>query len=181
MYCRNCGNKLLDDDNFCVECGKKIFKDISTKETSTKKDEVIVDKVVSKENLPMNWWNFICYVRFPLGFFLSLINISASLEYELDFFGKAFLAISIFLVIYMVVVFYFMAEKKKSGYKLLLIYFIVEILYSAMNNILLNTQLYYWEFTEVFVTFLLVIAFFGLIWFYPNYKYFTKRKEYFKN
>lgn len=32
-YCDHCGNQLLDSDNFCISCGKKIRREIKNGES----------------------------------------------------------------------------------------------------------------------------------------------------
>lgn len=192
MYCRNCGNKLLDTDKFCYNCGSKVIlndeitekiKNIERNEKSESKENLKEEK---NTNLPMNWWNFWQYFRFPVGIcgaIIYLIQIFALMsDNPINIYGVSLLLLYIALIIFCCITFYYFIKRKKQGFNLLMIYSIAEIVFNAFLTIFTNTKTYISDsITEMVVTTFIIIGIFCAIWIFPNYIYFKKRKYLFKN
>ena len=44
MYCRNCGNKIVEGDKFCSECGTKVAVDTAAAPVTSAAPEVELPK-----------------------------------------------------------------------------------------------------------------------------------------
>lgn len=175
MYCRKCGNKLLNSDNFCSECGTKV----------TDEETEVLEKLIHEENtpsqkeqpnLPMNWFNFWQYFRLPVGFVISILNLLFSYEsMTMNFFALVILLINIFLIILIGSTLYAFSLRKRSGYYMILTLLPLQtawnIFVSAFDTFDLTN----------FYVFLILLAFFSIVWICPNYIYFQKRKDFFCN
>ena len=196
MYCRNCGNKLLETDKFCNNCGNKVVLDgdnlKEVKELKTEAKEEVTSQEVKTENnekeLPMNWWNFFLYIKFPLTIIVSLCSIVEAFNnihgYEFNTFGQsiivAFFLIDIVFIIYTALAFNVIIKRKKNGYILFIGYLFFEILYRVFVAVFTNYKTDT-DFAENIIAFITVSAILMLIWSFPNYVYFNKRKNLFKN
>jgi DNA-directed RNA polymerase subunit RPC12/RpoP len=193
MYCRNCGNKLLDTDKFCNNCGSRvIFHEENSKEIKIEAKEDVTSQEVKTENnekeLPMNWWNFFLYIKFPLTIIVSLCSIVKAFNnihgYEFNTFGQsiivAFFLIDIVFIIYTALAFNVIIKRKKNGYILFIGYLFFEILYRVFVAVFTNYKTDT-DFAENIIAFITVSAILMLPWSLPNYIYFSKRKKYFSN
>lgn len=173
MYCRNCGKKVLETDKFCVNCGNAI--EVILTNINSKQEQ----SSVKNNNLPMNWWNFWKYVRFPLGIFLSVINIVAYLpELEVNLITIFAFFIDIAIVAIMCVTYYHFYMHNKIGYKFLLAYLIIELICNCIDSA--STYLENYKFTSLVdfaIPFALAFFVYGIVWVVPNYIYFKKRKN----
>ena len=170
MYCKNCGNEISENDIFCKNCGKKINE----------------DKNESNDNkeLPMNWYNFLVYFRYPLGFMTGIYNLfsvypslfaSDKLFASILFFAFIF---DIFSVIFMIVPFYLLLTKKKTA---ITMFFVYEIFALFVNSFSISLKYISTGISYVIAFFVADIAIMCFIWLYPNYLYFKKREKYFIN
>ena len=58
MYCKNCGNLLNDQDNFCVKCGSKVIKEVKPvvkQEPIKVKEKTNVERGYFKRLLLSKW------------------------------------------------------------------------------------------------------------------------------
>lgn len=175
MYCRNCGNKLLDTDNFCNKCGIEININQDNNELNQSSNDKI------NVNLPMNWFNFWKYVRFPLGILVSLYNLFNYINYETSNLILVSLFIDIFIFAFLCMTFSFFINRKKIGIYFINTWLIIELLTNIFNSVV-NTYFnsnYISTFTDFIITYVVTIIIVGLIWTLPNYIYFNKRKNYF--
>jgi len=125
------------------------------------KTEDINNIFQDKEELPMNWWKFNIYFRFPVGILSHIGNI---LKYNYIYF------LDIIYLIFECYVYYNMIYKKKQGYNLIIANIAIEAFIVSYKVI-----------GEFCIELLIALIIVGLIWFLPNYIYFSKRKKYFKN
>ncbi|MGN1269335.1 MAG: zinc-ribbon domain-containing protein [Clostridia bacterium] len=194
MYCRKCGNKLLDSDKFCAKCGNKIIleeknskiKDVKNIESQeqlqqvstqlSQEDNVNLDN--NSKKLPMNWWKFWQYFRLPVGLLISIYNLSYYSEATINFITIIVFIANIVLICLIGYAFYGLIERKKFGYNVLITVLFLEPLWNCFFNCLENcdssTQI-----AEFIITFLFAFGFICAVWVYPNYVYFTKRKKLF--
>ena len=190
MYCRNCGNEILGTDKFCWKCGEKISKALAYN-NKEEIESINVPNMSSTNqsntninaNLPMRWWNFWKYVRFPLGLIFSLFRLSTYKYTSFNFYVLAFVITDIIMLLFAIYTYDLFMHKKKKGYLIFILFMFVESIYSCgfstLNTALSNTTiLESWEFI---LSFILVLIIWGIIWILPNYIYFKKRKECFCN
>lgn len=206
MYCRNCGNELLKNDNFCAYCGCNIGKgsihnsltndtelsgnDIAVKSMLVqKRDENITEKRTKSEEtkkdagneLPMNWWTFWQYARFPLSIIAMAVNIIGYLpNLEVNTINIFIFLIDFLFFTFMCTTYcYFFMQNNKIGYNLINAYLIIESIYFPLvNSITIIENVDYaamlMDFAIIFVALLTIWT---LIWTLPNYIYFKKRKK----
>lgn len=180
MYCRNCGKEVLETDKFCVNCGNAI--EVNTAQTTETKTTINNKQgpLSEKSNpLPMNWWNFWKYIRFPLGIILTAVNIVTYLpELEVNSITIFALLIDISMLVFMFVTYYHFLEQNKIGYKLINAWLIVELTFNTINTALNSMSSYttvtLMDFAGSFVLAFLIL---GSAWTLPNYIYFKKRKN----
>lgn len=132
-------------------------------------------KEEQRNNLPMNWWNFCKYFRFPISivmWIISLITICNNVI-DGDFYYMDIVAILVpaIYIIFQFVVYTNFAKETKIGYKLLISSLFVELLISSALYGYSNSTDF--NFTQSFIIY---AAMWGLIFVYPNYVYFSKRK-----
>ena len=164
MYCRQCGSKLLDNDNFCTDCGVKIIKS----EQITKNIEVETNKNHQNE-LPMNWYKFFNYFRIPISM-ITTIGLLFVIDYPSFYYNKTEFGIFLLflgLLTFDSVLFYMMKNRLKNTLKLIIAKLIIEIacvfFYTIGGDV--NNPLS----IPIFISF-------SIIWFICNYIYFYKRK-----
>lgn len=184
MYCRNCGKEVLETDKFCANCGEanEVKSNVITEvRTNTENKQNVVD---ANNTLPMNWWNFWKYFRFPVGIFLTIINIFGYLpELEVNTITIFALITDIFLVVLMCTTYYHFAIQSKFGYKLLNVWIVIESVCNVLNATISNTsdELYAITMLDFVTQFICTFAIWALIWILPNYVYFNKRKHCFND
>lgn len=174
MYCRKCGNKLLDDDEFCSNCGVKIIskkrsqiaenisKPQTLPENSKRYDETI------NNNFSMVWYKFFMYFRLPLGI-ISCIGILTTMNYSSFSYDKINLGIFI-LSITMIVLFSLLFYLMKKRIKYTMYFLIVELIAESASILI-----YGFNQNNIFC------IPWAILWFVLNYIYFNKRKNIFVN
>ena len=177
MYCRNCGKEILKTDKFCVNCGNatEISANIVVETNTT------ITNTIQNNNLPMNWWKFWEYFRFPVGFILTVFNIVDYLpDLEVNTITVFAFLIDIFVAIFMFVTYYQFLMRKKLAYNFFNTWLIIELTCNTINVTSNSISNYntatLMDFAASFVFSLFV---FGLVWTLPNYIYFKKRKNFF--
>lgn len=132
-----------------------------------------LEKEKTKE-YSMLWWNLNKYVRFPLGIVLSLGNISYYSELEFNTTIGLLFGIDVICILLLCTTFYHFVKRNKTGYTLLNVLLIVELLTSAFTTTMKSGS---------FVTahFIINLCVLGLIWTLPNFIYFRKRRSLFCN
>lgn len=180
MYCNYCGNKILDTNRFCSKCGVQIINSITCSDInfnySTKEN--------SPPKLPMNWYKFWKYARFPLSIVLSAINIAYYLlTYNLELnLGNIFLfLIDMLTFILMYVTYYNFYVTNSKGYKLIIFWLFFELFYYPLILSLKISLELYSTLLKFAICFCVTSFLFGLIWTLPNYIYFKKRKYFFSD
>ena len=184
MYCRNCGNKLLDSDKYCNLCGSEVVSTINSDsiehEQPTEEDNKITKS--ASNNLPMNWWKFWLYFSFPFGIAFSILNLKDYVGLKINFITFLVLIINILMILLTCVAYYFMINRKKRGYELVIANLITvacwNALFSTLETISNNIET---TFSEFFISFAIALVIIGIVWIYPNYIYFKKRKHLFSN
>lgn len=134
------------------------------------------------ESMPMNWLNFNKYFRFPIGILLAFVHLIGTLNNSIQTatinnIYVFFLMISeIILLILLCINFYYFIHPCKEGYRLTLImlsFGTMDSVIGAFNNI--NSM----HPVTFFISFCFIFAIMAIIWIYPNYIYYKKRKFYF--
>lgn len=143
----------------------------------------IKGEIIMKEkeitDLPMDWYKFWKYFRFPAviilllyNFFNALINGSSG---ELEISEGKFIIdviIDIFIIIFTLITYISFCNRDKTSYSIFICYlFGVELVLSSIIDIINNENL-----SDIGIFYLIMV---GLIWILPNYIYFSKRKAYF--
>lgn len=74
MYCKNCGNKLNDNDKFCTSCGTKIVNGINSSEISNKHDAKSIN---NNNNIEKNKKiiNIICKILLIFNFISIVVEL----------------------------------------------------------------------------------------------------------
>ena len=157
MYCGKCGNKLIDGDNFCRNCGFEI--------NTENNDNIYM------ENNNMKWYNFYTYFSLPLFIIICIYSIIIDLE-EIEVI--TLLSSLVWLVFYGVI-FAFLLFKKKIGYYC---NFVLLIVTPISFFILSISQLSY---EDIFYKIGYILAYMipSTTWTILNCIYFKKRKELF--
>lgn len=176
MYCRNCGNKVLDSDNFCANCGYNIEKNLERNENHQYYEER--QNKTYDINLPMNWWNFWQYIRFPLSILFSVITIVNYLpNLDINLISiSAFLIDFLFFALILVTYFYFLMQNNKYGYRIMSIYLITDSIYTSISIALENIDIVNSTLFDFAILFVIAFAIYSIVWTVPNYVYFQKRK-----
>ena len=185
MYCRNCGSKLLDSDKFCNNCGTRVINDVEIEKTHKNVIENS-NKIQEVTNeLPMNWWNFWIYFRFPVGILISFLAFLSTIYYlgntDIDFYIIIYLATNLAYIILMGFSYYNVFQKKKRGYIIFIYYIIAEALLFSFDLVIQNFSPLSYSISEMFCFFIIIAVIWSGIWVYPNYIYFNKRKHLFNN
>jgi len=130
--------------------------------------------------LPTNWLWVYVYVRFPIGFIISIVqlyNFFNNLDLLFyDTLGQFLIVLfsitDISMLVLMCWTYYEMSKLTARGYKLNIVYLWLYYLYYALTNGLSRTDI---DYVTSFITGLIA----GLIWLVPNLIYFRKRKSLF--
>lgn len=136
-----------------------------------------------KEEFPMNWWNFWEYFRFPVSIFFSIFNFIGSLsvlkDVQLNIYGTLLLIVNVVLIIFLCITYYFFVTRKKHGFEMLIIYSIAEVLFNSFINTFSGDDVYLKNITELVISAFIISSIVCVIWVYPNYLYFKKRRHLF--
>lgn len=166
MICNKCKKDCLETElteGYCIECVNK------------KEDK----------KLPMNWFKFWMYIRFPLGFLISISNyytvyqnIPSSTLKTICF------SVDCLFLIFMGITYSYFFTRKKIGYKFLMIWlfgaeWLIQCFTTTIQNTLNSSTPF--DFLQFLIEYILVLFIWGLIWVLPNGIYFEKRKNYFNN
>lgn len=169
-YCINCGNKVLGLDRFCSNCGHAIGKI----QEEQKRRATNID---SYENLPMNWWNFWQYIRFPIGFISTTWNIVDYLPtLDINLINIFVFLIDLSCAFFMIVTYYHFLMRNKIGYKFLNSWLVIELIVNSLTITINGFTDNYTNMEDFVIYFVITICIFGIVWALPNYKYFKKRK-----
>ena len=115
-----------------------------------------------KKDLSLNWCAFYIFCRVPITIIAYIYWI---------FIKNNFDPISILYVMFLILLFIFAKSKTKTGYILIIISIILDVILMSINT--------YWKYGTTIIEFIFVFSVFFIIWFIPNYEYFRKRKQYF--
>lgn len=165
MYCVKCGNKVRNDDLYCSKCGNKINREII--QDSNDYQEKI-------ETFPMNWYKFFTYFRLPTGIALGIFSLT-SYNYSTFAYNKIALGnflINIAIIIFAGIALYMLHTKNKETMTFVVIQLIVECISICINSVYYSNNI---------LSSIISLIFIVIIWFIPNYIYFSKRKNLFVN
>jgi hypothetical protein len=128
------------------------------------------------KNLPMNWWNFCKYFRYPVGIILSLSNLLQLYGILNDHEPTATIIITLLFftiyVIYIIITYNcFFIKQTQIGYKLLIYSLFIDLIVTSVMYSIQNLETS--DFTQSFIIY---FSIFGLAFILPNYIYFSKRK-----
>ena len=178
MYCRHCGKEVLESHNFCANCGYSIDNIIEQSKRTVSNIEKNHSTHCS-EKIPMNWWNFWQYIRFPIGIILTAINIVDYLPtLDINMINILAFLIDLSIFVFMFITYYHFLMKNKIGYKFLNAWLVIELI----TNVLTATTN---SFTDNYegatlmdfaIPFVLTTCIVGIVWTLPNYIYFKNRK-----
>lgn len=79
MFCKNCGNKILENSSFCSNCGTGINDDISTQKTRQTNMLSIIGLIVAGISIFLNFWGIVGIAAVILSS-MALIQINKSGE-----------------------------------------------------------------------------------------------------
>lgn len=158
MYCGKCGNKIIDGDSFCRNCGFNISIENYTT-TST--------EYTSDIDINMKWYNFYTYFLLPFSLIVNIFLILGSYDY-INF----LLLLSLIWFVYLGITFAFLLFKKKIGYYLNIALIISNpIIVYCLNIINLA-----YEDIAYGIAYTIGFMIFALPWSILNLLYFKKRK-----
>lgn len=175
MYCHNCGKEISKAYKFCEFCGTEI------KASNTKLEEFLNIEEKNNKTFSMKWYNFFNRIVLPIITIINLFFICLSINSIINNFNFAslfFALIEIALYIIIPIVLYDkMISFNKTGFALLMIYFVIDYLLKTITTsidacVRIND---FSQFTIYFIFASLIYA----IWFLPNIIYFYKRKSLF--
>lgn len=131
------------------------------------------------QDLPMNWWKFCKYFRFPVNiatWIISLLTICNNVI-DGDFYYMDIVAILIptIYIIFQFIVYSNFIKETKNSYKLLISSFFIELIINSVLYAYSNSTDF--NFTQ---SFMLYSVIWGFIFVYPNCVYFSKRKYVFE-
>lgn len=135
------------------------------------------------EELPMKWWKFWEYFSFPVGIILSIISLSNYASLDLNNFGVIISIIDFIIIAFMCVTYSLFVSRHKFGFIFLMIYLFVSVAWTDFNstlNTVVNPLTGEYDIEEIIRVFIVAYIVFCVIWIYPNYLYFKKRKYLFK-
>lgn len=183
IYCRNCGNKVLDTDKFCSRCGHAIEKIIEQPIRTVHNLEEKQSTHHAKE-LPKNWWNFWQYVRFPVGIICLVVGIVDYLPtLDVNMINIYTFLIDLAVLVIMFITYYHFLMENKIGYNFLNSWLVIELVTNALTTTT-NSFADNYEGSNLLdfaIYFVITVCILGIIWTLPNYIYFKKRKSLFND
>ena len=135
------------------------------------------------EDLPMNWWGFWKYFRFPVGIIISigLLSQYSNIDFTtLNFGGWLIVIAHLSITVLSCVTYGMFLAKKKQAFKVFIIYLFLELAWNTFINSFNNTYVVSGNITQWIITSLISYGIICGIWVYPNYIYFKKRKRFFE-
>lgn len=127
--------------------------------------------IYNTRNLPMRWYKFYNYVRLPLGIALGIYDLLLVLSWFSLSPSIVIIAIIIDLIqiVYMFYLINIMKNKTKDGFTYIIIWLLIETFAIGLKT---TVDAYIPDiYTFVFAT-----CVGTLVWFWPNFVYFNKRK-----
>lgn len=180
IYCRNCGKEIIETDKYCANCGHIV----EAREYDDSNKNNLETQNVLQSDLPMNWWNFWKYVRFPIGVILTVINIMDYLPtLDVNVINIFAFLTDISLLVLMITTYYHFLMQNKIGYKFLNAWLIIELVCNSLNTTVeaLADSYGYITLMDFVGPFFLAVCIIGIVWTVPNYIYFKKRKSLFND
>lgn len=168
MYCRKCGNKLLETSNFCPSCGARVIRNTE--------NNVESKKIKTKSNiLSMDWYKTFQYFIIPLMIIIFCLTLFYY-DYSSFYYDKTELGlflINIAMIVFFIVTCYSLGKKFKNTFKLITTALFIQCIYISSFIVTISDMdwITFWFF------FCLSLG----IWFAPNFIYFNKRKNIFNN
>ena len=139
--------------------------------------------------LPMNWWKFLKYFRYPfgiLGLFVSVVQGIKGNVIAMGWLGWTAMILDTVTLITSSVAYAMMLGKHKKWFNFFVLNLIVEsvrmtfvLVLKTLNMSLESEYIYFNDYNEIVIFALMRLVLVSCIWIIPNYIYFKKRKAYF--
>ena len=150
------------------------------------------EKNVNSNNnmeLPMAWWKFLKYFRFPVSIIAISISLGQCIKANLNglgWLGWTAVIIELVTLISVCTTYIMMLGKHKKWFNFFVLNLFIEsvrmtfvTVLNTLNMSLENNYIYFNDYNEIVIFSILRFVFIGGIWIVPNYIYFKKRKAYF--
>lgn len=160
-------------------------------EKNVNNNEKNIEENINTENnekaeLPMNWWKFLKYFRYPVGILGLLVSIVQSIEANViavGWLGWTAIILDSATLITSSVAYAMMLGKHKKWFNFLVLNLVVEsvqmTLAIVLNTSLESNYINLNDYKEIVIYALMSWLLAGSLWIIPNYIYFKKRKAYF--
>ena len=170
-----------------VSRDKNNEKNINTENNENKENNANVNNNVNNGNaeLPMNWWKFLKYFRYPVGIlalFVSLVQGIKGNIISIGWLGWTAMILDIATLITASVAYAMMLGKHKKWFNFLVLNLVVESVQMAIAltlKALERDYTYFNNYNEIVIYALMSWLLAGGLWIGLNYVYFKKRKAYF--
>ncbi|MBR0490498.1 MAG: hypothetical protein IJJ82_00430 [Clostridia bacterium] len=160
-------------------------------EKNVNNNEKNIEESINTENnekaeLPMNWWKFLKYFRYPVGILGLFVSIVQSIEANViavGWLGWTAIILDSATLITSSVAYAMMLGKHKKWFNFLVLNLVVEsvqmTLAIVLNTSLESNYINLNDYKEIVIYALMSWLLAGSLWIIPNYIYFKKRKAYF--
>lgn len=174
-----------------VSRDKNNEENINTENNANKENNANVNNNVNNGNaeLPLNWWKFLKYFRFPVGILVIAISLTKLLGLglnELNWLGWTAVIIEFVTLITCSVSYATLLSRHRNSFRFFVLNLFVESVRTVFINVLnaINNSSRYKYITfkdsnDVIIFCLTQFLILICIWIVPNYVYFKKRKAYF--
>lgn len=100
MYCENCGNKLKEGADVCLNCGHQVKKETKT---------TTVNQTIPSEYKPISMWGYFGYeILFAIPFIgwllLLIFALGGTQNVNLKNFARSYFCLLIIIIIFLVLI-----------------------------------------------------------------------------
>ena len=170
-----------------VSRDKNNEENINTENNENKENNANVNNNVNNGNaeLPMNWWKFLKYFRYPVGILALFVSVVQGIEgniISIGWLGWTAIILDIATLITSGVAYAMMLGKHKKWFNFLVLNLVVESIQKALVvtlKALERDYTYFNNYNEIVIYALMSWLLAGGLWIGLNYVYFKKRKAYF--
>lgn len=170
-----------------VSRDKNNEENINTENNANKENNANVNNNVNNGNaeLPMNWWKFLKYFRYPVGILALFVSVVQGIEgniISIGWLGWTAIILDIATLITSGVAYAMMLGKHKKWFNFLVLNLVVESIQKAFVltlKALERDYTYFNNYNEIVIYALMSWLLAGGLWIGLNYVYFKKRKAYF--
>lgn len=165
MSCKRCGVKLEAESSFCHSCGLPVIgeRTTGTPMFAQKAESPKVRNMEAVRTVGTKWLKFWTYFSLPLGGVLGIL-----ISHSTPQVGSVILPMSVFQLILA----YGLHKRKYWAWQ----WNWVAILYAWIGGATPRT---FGSSADYWVKFMIVVLAFGLIWMWPNYIYWKRRRALF--